>query len=122
LTWFTVTVTVCTTGSTPSVAVKSIAYDPSCVKSGVKLNVPVLLPLSTNEALVGRPVALRVSAWPSASEAESRMARDCPSSMVVSACGSQTGAWFVLVTVTVTASGVMSVPSSALKVIGYEPD
>jgi len=81
-----------------------------------------LLPLSTKFAPVGKPVAVRVRIPPSRSSAVTVRLRAWFSAIEVSACGVQVGARLVFVTVIVTFSGVTSVPSSALKVIGYEPD
>src|SRR3989442_1210243 len=76
--------------------------------------VPVPADVVVTVAYVGPDTLLNVSAWPSASVAESGLLAVVPSFTVTFAGCARTGAWFTLFTVTVKVLPLLSEPSLTL--------
>ncbi len=91
-TLLTVIATTSLSARAPSDAMTVTLKTPLCVKSGLKLKVPVPLPLFVNVALVGTLSALRVGIVPSASEAEATKLRFAPSLTLLGPIVARTGA------------------------------
>src|SRR3989449_6420944 len=104
-TLFTVTVKVFPSLAVPSLALTDTDAVPESLKPGVRATFPVAVPVPgavvVTVAYVGPDTLVNVSAWPSASVAESGLLTVVPSFTVTFAGCARTGARFTLFTVTV---------------------
>src|SRR2546428_3085266 len=104
-TLFTVTVKVLPSVAVPSLALTDTDAVPASENPGARLTAPVAVPVPADVvvtvAYVGPDTFANVSAWPSASVAESGLLAVAPSFTVTFAGCASTGAWFAVVTVTV---------------------
>src|SRR5881628_3555852 len=117
-TLFTVTVKVFPSLATPSLALTDTDAVPASENPGDRATFPVAVPVPADVvvtvAYVGPDTLANVSAWPSASVAESGLLAVVPSFTVTFAGCARTGAWFTLFTVTVKVLPSDAAPSLAL--------
>src|SRR5438128_2023158 len=117
-TLFTVTVKVLPSDAVPSLALTDTDAVPASENPGDRATFPVAVPVPADVvvtvAYVGPETNENVSAWPSASVAESGLLAVVPSFTVTFAGCARTGARFTLFTVTVKVLPSDAVPSLAL--------
>ena len=114
----TVIETISESMATPSEALKVTVKVPLWVKSGVQLNEPLPLPLSTKVAPEGKAEVKRAGVVPSGSMAETLKLKFISSVVLCGPIAASCGIWLpVSETETVTTSLSASKPSEAMKVI-----